>query len=85
MTKGDKLTRPWGGPGTRTQIGVGGILTHFSWNHNPNNNEWEVIKIMSEGVDDVVEVSSPSKSVAEDALHKLIERDYPGLRAQRGL
>jgi hypothetical protein len=44
MTKGNKLTRPWGGPGTRTSIGVGSIPTNFSWNSNPENQEWEIVK-----------------------------------------
>jgi hypothetical protein len=84
MTKGNKLTRPWGGPGTRTSICVGPIPTNFSWNLNPDNNEWEIVRAMPEGADDVVEFSSPSKAAAEDALRRLIERDYPGLLAQRG-
>ncbi len=29
MTKGNKLTRPWGGPGTQTQIAVGPIPKFF--------------------------------------------------------
>lgn len=85
MTKNNKLTRPWGGPGTRTQISVAGILTNFSWNFNPENNECEVVKAMPEGTDDVVEYSSPSKAAAESALRELIERDYPGLLAQGGI
>lgn len=32
----------------------------------------------------LVEFSSPSKAAANDALRKLIERDYPGLIAQEG-
>jgi hypothetical protein len=82
MTKNNKLTRPWGGPQTRTSISVNGIPTNFVWNFNPENNEWEVVKAMPEGTDDVVEFSSPSKEAAENALQRLIERDYPGLRAQ---
>ncbi len=85
MTKSNKLTRPWGGPQTRTQIAAGGILTHFSWNLNPDNNEWEIVKVMPEGTDDLVEFSSPSKAAAESALRELIGRDYPGLLAQHGL
>ena len=84
MTKGNKLTRPFAGAQYRSQIAVGAILTHFSWNLNPDNNEWEIVKAMPEGTDDWVEFSSPSKSDAEDALQKLIERDYPGLLAQEG-
>ena len=84
MTKDNKLTRPWGGPGTRTQISVAGIPTNFSWNVNPENNEWEIVKAMPDGTDDVVEFSSQSKQAAEDALQRLIERDYPGLLAQGG-
>jgi hypothetical protein len=79
MTKGNKLTRPWGGPQTRSQISAAGILTHFSWNFNPDNNEWEIVKVMPEGTDDVVEFSSPSRPDAESALRNLIERDFPGL------
>jgi len=78
-TKNRKLTCPWGGPGTRTSVGVAGIPTNFSWNFNPQNNEWEIVKAMAGGTDDVVEFSSPSKSAAETALRSLIERDYPGL------
>ena len=85
MTKNNKLTRPWGGPGTRTHISVAAILTNFSWNFNPENNEWEVVKAMPEGTDDVVEYSNPSKAAAESALRELIERDYPGLLAQGGI
>jgi hypothetical protein len=77
MTKGNKLTRPWGGPQTRSQITVGPIPTNFSWNLNLENNEWEVVKSMPEGTDDVVEFSSPSKAAADTALRRLIERDYP--------
>ncbi len=84
MTKGNKLTRPWGGPQTRTGIGVGPIPTNFSWNFNPENNEWEIVKVMPEGTDDVIEFSGPSKPAAENALRELIERDYPGLLAQHG-
>lgn len=82
MTKNYKLTRPFAGAQFRTQIAVAGILTHFSWNLNPDSAEWEVVKGMPEGTDDVVEFSSPSKPAAEDALRALIERDYPGLLAQ---
>jgi hypothetical protein len=85
MTKGNKLTRPWGGPGTQTSIAVAGIPTNFSWNFNPQNNEWEIVKVMPEGTDDLVEFSSPSKASAENALRNLIERDYPGLLAQGGV
>jgi hypothetical protein len=84
MTKGNKLTRPFAGAQFRSQIGVGPILTHFSRNFNPDNNEWEIVKGMPEGTDDVVEFSSPSKAAAESALRDLIERDYPGLLAQHG-
>jgi hypothetical protein len=84
MTKNNKLTRPWGGPGTQTSIHVGSIPVNFSWNLNPDNNEWEVVKVMPEGTDDVVEFSSPSKSAAKNALQQLIERDFPGLLAQEG-
>lgn len=82
MTKDNKLTRPWSGPGTRTQIAENGILTHFTWNFNSTNKEWEVVKAMPEGTEDVVEFSSPSKAAAENALQELIERDYPGLNQQ---
>jgi hypothetical protein len=83
MTKANKLTRPWGGPGTQSQHVENGILTHFSWNQNPDSNEWEIVKVMPEGTDDVVEFSSPSKIAAADALRKLVDRDYPGLAQQR--
>jgi hypothetical protein len=79
LTKDNKLTRPWGGPGTQTSIAVAGIPTNFSWNFNPENSEWEVVKVMAEGTDDIVEFSSPSKPEAEAALRRLVERDYPGL------
>ncbi len=85
MTRNNKLTRPWGGPQTQSSIAVGGIPTNFSWNFNPDNNEWEIVKVMPEGSDDVVEFSSPSKAAAESALRDLIERDYPGLLAQGGV
>jgi hypothetical protein len=85
MTKGNKLTRPWGGPQTRKDMYVGSIPTNFVWNFNPDNNEWEVVKAMPEGTDDLVEFSSPDKAAAESALRELIERDYPGLLAQHGL
>jgi hypothetical protein len=84
MTKSNKLTRPFGGPQTRSNIGVVPIPTNFSWNFNPENNEWEVVKVMPEGTEDVVEFSSPSKAAASNALRDLIERDYPGLLAQHG-
>jgi hypothetical protein len=63
---------------------VGGILTDFSWNLNPENNEWEVVKSMPEGTDDVVVFSSPSKAAADGALRETIEKEYPGLLAQHG-
>jgi hypothetical protein len=84
MTKGNKLTRPFAGAQYRSQVVVGPILTNFSRNLNPDNNEWEVVKVMPEGTDDVVEFSSPSRAAAESALGDLIERDYPGLLAQHG-
>src|ERR1035438_7117913 len=74
MTKANKLTRPWGGPGTRTQIAVAGIATNFSWNFNPENNEWEIVKAMPEGTDDEVMYSSPSKADVERVLRSLIEK-----------
>jgi hypothetical protein len=82
MTKNDKLTRPWGGPQSRSSIAVGGIPTKFSWNFNPENNEWEIVKAMPEGRDDVVMYSSRSKAAAESALREVIEEEYPGLLAQ---
>ena len=84
MTKNNKLTRLWGGPQTRSQISVGSIPTNFSWNFNPENNEWEIVKIMPEGTDDEIMYSNPSKSLAEGALRELIEKEYPGLLAQEG-
>ncbi len=82
MTKDNKLTRPFAGPQFRSQIAVAGIPTKFSWNFNADTNEWEVVKAMPEGTDDVVEFSSPSKAAAENALRGLVERDYPGLLSQ---
>jgi hypothetical protein len=84
MTKGNKPTRPWGGPGTQTQIGVGPIPTNFSWNLNPDTNEWEVVKLMPEGTDDVVVFSSSSKAAVDRALREAIEKEHPGLLAQHG-
>jgi len=72
MTKGNKLTRPFAGPQFRSQIGVGPIPTNFSWNFNPDNNEWEVVKAMPEGEDDLVVFSSPSKAAADNALRQAI-------------
>jgi hypothetical protein len=85
MTKSNKLTRPWGGPQTRSSIRVAGIPTNFSWNFNPENNEWEVVKVMPGGTDDIVLYSSPSKPAAENALRGQVEKEYPGLRAQGGI
>ena len=84
MTKNNKLTRPWAGPEYRSQVIVGAIPTNFSWNFNPDNQEWEIVNAMPEGANDVVEFSNPSKAAANDALRNLIERDYPGLLAQEG-
>ncbi len=84
MTKNNKLTRPFAGPHARSSIGVAGIPTNFCWNFNPENNEWEVVKVMPEGTDDVVLYSSPSKPAAENALREQIEKEYPGLLAQGG-
>lgn len=84
MTKNNKLTRPFAGAQYRFQITVGPIPTNFSWNFNPDNDQWEVVKAMPEGTDDVVEFSSPSKATANVELRKLIERDFPGLLAQYG-
>jgi hypothetical protein len=84
MTKGNKLTRPFAGAQYRSQVNVGGIPTHFNRNFNDENNEWEVVKAMPEGTDDLVEFSSPVRAAAETALGKVIERDYPGLIAQHG-
>lgn len=39
---------------------------------------------MPEGSDEAVELSSPSKTAAEDALRDLIENEFPGLLAQGG-
>jgi hypothetical protein len=85
MTKNNKLTRPWGGPQTCSSIGVAGFPTNFVWNFNPENNEWEVVRAMPEGTDDVVLYSSPSKAAAENALREAIEKEYPGLLAQGGV
>jgi hypothetical protein len=85
MTKNNKLTRRWGGPQTRSSIGVAGIPTNFVWNFNSEINEWEVVRAMPEGTDDVVLYSSPSKQAAENALHEEIDKEYPGLRAQSGI
>ena len=85
MTKNNKLTRPFAGPQFRSQIAVGGIPTNFSWNFNLDNNEWEIVKAMPEGTEDLVEFSNPSKAAAENALRQLIERDYPGLLPQGGV
>jgi len=84
MTKNNKLTRPFGGPQTRSSIAVGGIPTNFSWNFNPETNEWEIVKAMPEGTEDVVLYSNPSKPAAEIALRAIIEKEYPGLLAQGG-
>ncbi len=84
MTKANKLTRPFAGPQFRSQIGVGPIPTNFSWNFNPDTNEWEVVRIMPEGTDDVVVSASPSKAAADNALREAIEKEYPGLLAQHG-
>lgn len=85
MTKNNQLTRPFGGAQTRSTITVGAIPTNFSWNFNPEKNEWEIVKIMPEGTDDVVVYSSPSKAAADSALRGLIEKEYPGLLAQEGM
>jgi hypothetical protein len=84
MTKNNKLTRPWAGPQTRSQISVGSIPTNFSWNFNPESNEWEIVRTMPEGTDDEVVYSNSSKSLADNALRELIEKEYPGLLAQEG-
>ena len=84
MTKNNKLTRPWAGPEARSQIVVGPIPTNFSWNFNPDNNEWEIVKVMPEGTEDEVIYSSSSKAAADIALRDLIEKEYPGLLAQEG-
>jgi hypothetical protein len=82
MTKENKLTRPWAGPQSRSSIAVGGVPTNFSWNFNPENSEWEIVKAMPEGEDDLVMYTSPSRAAAESALRQLIEMEYPGLLAQ---
>lgn len=82
MTKNNKLTRPFAGAEYRSQITVGPIPTNFSWNFNPDNQQWEIVKAMPDGTDDVVEFSSTSKAAANGELRNLIERDYPGLLAQ---
>jgi len=82
MTKNNKLTRPFAGAQYRSQVVVGPIPTNFSWNFNPDNQEWEIVKAMPEGTDDIVEFSSPSKAAAKDTLRQLIDRDYPGLVSQ---
>jgi hypothetical protein len=84
MTKNSRLTRPFAGPQYRSQIVVGPIPTNFSWNFNPDTNEWEVVKAMPEGTDDVVLFSSPSKAAANSALRDEIEKEYPGLLGQHG-
>jgi hypothetical protein len=84
MTRGNKLTRPFAGSQYRSQIAVGPIPTNFSWNFNPDTNEWEVVKAMPEGTDDIVLFSSSSKAAANNALRDEIEKEYPGLLAQHG-
>jgi hypothetical protein len=84
MTKDNKLTRPFDGPQSRSQITIGSIPTNFSWNFNPETNEWEIVRVMPEGTDDEVVYSSPSKSTADSVLRELIEKEYPGLLAQEG-
>ncbi len=84
MTENNKLTRPFAGAQYRSQITVGPIPTNFSWNFNPDNEQWKIVKAMPEGTDDVVEFSSPSKAASNGELRKLIERDYHGLLAQYG-
>lgn len=61
MTKGGRLTRPFAGPQYRSQIAVGSIPTNFSWNMNPDTNEWEVVKVMPEAIQDEVIFLSASK------------------------
>jgi hypothetical protein len=63
---------------------VGAIPTNFSWNFNPDKQEWEIVRGMPEGMDDVVEFSSASKAAAEGALRDLIEKEFPGLLSQEG-
>ena len=84
MTRGNKLTRPFAGPQYRSQIAVGSIPTNFSWNFNPDTNEWEVVRAMPEGTDDVVLFRSSSKADADNTLRAEIEKEYPGLLAQHG-
>jgi hypothetical protein len=60
------------------------IPTNCSCNFNPDTKEWEVVKAMPEGMDDVVLFSSPSKAAADNALRDEIEKEYPGLLAQHG-
>ena len=84
MTQANKLTRPFAGPQYRRSIAVGPIPTNFSWNFNPDNNEWEVVRAMPEGTDDVVVFSSASRDAADSALREAIEREKPGLLAQYG-
>lgn len=84
MTRANRLTRPLAGVWYQQPIYVGSTPTGFTWNVNPDNNEFEVVKVMPEGQEDVVVFSSRDKSRAEASLRALIERAHPGLLAQNG-
>jgi hypothetical protein len=84
MTKDNKLTRPLAGVWYQQPIYVGSVPTGFTWNVNPENKEFEVVKVMPEGQEDVVVFSSRDKSQAEASLRTVIEKAYPGLLAQNG-
>jgi hypothetical protein len=84
MTRANKLTRPFAGLWHQQPIYVGSMPTGFTWNVNRDNNEFEIVKVMPEGQEDVVVFSSADKFHAEASLRTVIEKAYPGLLARNG-
>lgn len=74
--------RPWAGPEFSARGRCGGIPMDFSWNFNPDTNEWEIVRGMPQGSDDAVEFSSPSGTAAEDGRRRLRPARKRGLPAR---
>lgn len=82
MTKANKVTRPGLAPRYPRVIFVAGIPTNLAWNVSRDSKEFEVVRIMPEGQDDVLLFSSRTKERAEAVLREEIEKAFPGLLSQ---
>ena len=64
MTQGNKLTATFCRSSIQVDDSGGTYPDTFLLDLQLDNSEWEIVKAMPEGTDDMVEFSSPSKEVA---------------------